>query len=196
MKQEKQLLQVALYKDNKVLLTTASHMVTEDMFNICDYILMDGNMYFNSEDYEEAHETLARNQQWASKGSKKIYKKGEKWDMIFKPADKEPDLERQLEKEDYFSDPLTAVEAITKAVDPDHYKAYIDDYQWIECMSKIPTMRDPVAFIGALEINVRKYLDRRGQKDKGLQELKKAQVYLSFLVSYVEHGVLNLELID
>lgn len=75
---------------------------------------------------------------------------------------------------------------LNKAVDPNHYKNYIDDMQWLDAMSKLPTMKDTAAFSAALELQVRKYLDRRGQKDDTKQELRKALFYLAYLVKYVE----------
>ncbi len=77
---------------------------------------------------------------------------------------------------------------IQKAVDPDHYKGYVEHYQWLEVMSKLPTFKDTDVFCGALELQVRKYLDRRGQKDHGLQELKKARFYLECWIQYLEKG--------
>ena len=74
---------------------------------------------------------------------------------------------------------------IALAVDPDHYKAYIDEYQWIDAMSRLPRYRDPNVFIGALELQVRKYLDRMGQKDNDYQELGKATFYLEYWRQYV-----------
>ena len=78
-----------------------------------------------------------------------------------------------------------------KAVDPSHYKNYIDEMQWLDAMSKIPTLREPDVFIGALELQVRKYLDRRGGKDDDYQELGKAIVYLEYMrqfIGFAYHG--------
>jgi hypothetical protein len=70
------------------------------------------------------------------------------------------------------------------AVNPTHYKGYIFDMQWIEAMQFIPRYRDPEVFKGALELQVRKYLDRLGKKDSDIQELQKSLWYLRFLVAY------------
>lgn len=78
--------------------------------------------------------------------------------------------------------------SINAAVDPKHYKDYILDMQWIDAMSRIPTLRSPVGFKAALELQIRKYLDRRGQKDNDLQELKKSLFYLKYLIAYIENG--------
>lgn len=77
---------------------------------------------------------------------------------------------------------------ISLAVDPPHYQGYIGDYQWIDAMSRIPTLRDPIKFKAALELQIRKYLDRNGHKDDEIQELKKAKWYLNYLIKYIENG--------
>jgi hypothetical protein len=77
---------------------------------------------------------------------------------------------------------------IAAAVDPKHYKDYANGKQWLETMSQIPTLREPSKFKAAVELQVRKYLDRNGSKDAELQELKKALWYLKALVSYIENG--------
>ncbi len=73
------------------------------------------------------------------------------------------------------------------AVTPSHYQNYIDDYQWIDAMSRLPTMKDASNFQAALELQIRKYLDRNGKKDAPLQELKKARFYLQYLIMYIEN---------
>ncbi len=77
---------------------------------------------------------------------------------------------------------------IEKAVDPDHYKGYIEELQWLDAMSRIPTLRDPAKFEAAVELQIRKYLDRNGQKDDSLQELQKALWYLKYLIAYKKAG--------
>lgn len=75
---------------------------------------------------------------------------------------------------------------IQKAVEPNHYKNYVDEYWWLEAMLRIPRYRNnPEAVKGALELQTRKYLDRIG-KDERLQELKKALFNLACLVHYTE----------
>lgn len=76
--------------------------------------------------------------------------------------------------------------SVEKAVDPSHYKSYIDDYQWLDAMSRIPTLRNPELFCAALELQIRKYLDRNGGKDASIQELKKARFYLEYMIQYME----------
>jgi hypothetical protein len=85
------------------------------------------------------------------------------------------------------------MDAVNKAVDPNHYKGYIDDLQWIDAMSKIPSLREPARFIAALELQIRKYMDRNGAKDLTIQEWKKARFYLVYLVAYIENDYVCVE---
>jgi hypothetical protein len=78
--------------------------------------------------------------------------------------------------------------AVAAAVNPSHYKGYIEEMQWIDAMSRIPSMRDPKCFKAALELQIRKYLDRSGQKDATIQEMMKARWYLSYLCAYIANG--------
>lgn len=80
------------------------------------------------------------------------------------------------------------VKKIESQVNPKHYKNYIDDYQWLDAMSRIPSFRAPAIFKGALELQIRKYLDRNGRKDNELQELKKALFYLKYKIMYIENN--------
>lgn len=78
-----------------------------------------------------------------------------------------------------------------KAVDPVagmHYKNYMFDLQWLEAMQHIPRYRDPAVFEGAVELQVRKYMDRLGRKDEDVQELMKGLWYLEFLIAYKKNG--------
>jgi hypothetical protein len=77
---------------------------------------------------------------------------------------------------------------ISSAVDPAHYKSYIEDLQWLDAMSRIPTLKDPAKFEAAVELQVRKYLDRNGQKDASVQELLKSLFYLKYLIAYKIKG--------
>lgn len=74
---------------------------------------------------------------------------------------------------------------IALAIDPSHYKNYIEGFQWLDAMSRLPSFREPRVFVGALELQVRKYLDRLGQKDEAYQELGKALFYLEYWRQYV-----------
>jgi hypothetical protein len=77
---------------------------------------------------------------------------------------------------------------VSNAVNPSHYKNYIEDMQWIDAMSRIPTLRKPERFKAAVEMQIRKYLDRNGGKDAELQELEKSLFYMMYLVEYVKNG--------
>jgi hypothetical protein len=78
---------------------------------------------------------------------------------------------------------------IAAAVNPSHHKGFIDDFQWIDVMSRIPRYRNnPEAFKGALELQVRKYLDRNGRKDNELQELLKGLWYYKYLCAYIKNN--------
>lgn len=58
-----------------------------------------------------------------------------------------------------------------------HYQGYFEDYQWVEVMQGIiPDMES------ALELQVRKYLDRRAKDDR-IVELLKAKFYLDLLIA-------------
>lgn len=74
------------------------------------------------------------------------------------------------------------------AVKPNHYKNFIDEYQWLDVMSRIHRYENPEVFKGAVELQVRKYLDRNGKKDAELQELMKGLFYYIYLVMYIKNG--------
>jgi hypothetical protein len=79
-------------------------------------------------------------------------------------------------------------------VNPSHYQKYIDEYQWLEAMSRIQRYRDnPDQFKSAIELQVRKYLDRNGRKDKELQELEKGLWYMKALVYFTKYGKLDIK---
>jgi hypothetical protein len=74
------------------------------------------------------------------------------------------------------------------AINPKHYKEYLAGFEWLDAMSRIKRFENPDIFKGALELQIRKYLDRNGQKDSELQETKKARFYLQYLIMYIENG--------
>jgi hypothetical protein len=82
--------------------------------------------------------------------------------------------------------PISELTALAKAVSPSHYKGYIKDMQWLEAMQYV--ISEPACFIAAVELQVRKYLDRSGGKDAPLQEFSKALWYLNFVVAYMKNG--------
>jgi len=73
------------------------------------------------------------------------------------------------------------------AINPSHYQGYVMDLQWLETMQYLPNFRDPKNFKAAVELQIRKYLDRLGGKDAELQELEKALWYTKFLVAYTKN---------
>lgn len=83
----------------------------------------------------------------------------------------------------------TFSETVEKAVNPSHYEAYIEDLQWIDAKSRQPNFRgeNSERFLGALELQVSKYLDRLGRKDASIQELKKARWYLTYMIAFMEN---------
>jgi len=83
--------------------------------------------------------------------------------------------------------PMVAYPGGFTAVAPAHYDHYLDDYEWVDVMSRIQSLRDPVRFIAAVEMQIRKYLDRLGKKDVTVQELKKSRFYLQYLIQYMEN---------
>jgi hypothetical protein len=74
------------------------------------------------------------------------------------------------------------------AINPSHYQGYVMDLQWLETMQYLPSFRDPSCFKAAVELQVRKYLDRLGGKDAEQQELGKALWYLKFLLAYTKNN--------
>ena len=77
----------------------------------------------------------------------------------------------------------------TQPAKPDagtHYTGYHSNgEQWFDTM-KQTRFQDPVRMEAAIEINVRKYLDRLGRKDNKIQELTKAAKYLVYWILYLK----------
>ena len=73
-------------------------------------------------------------------------------------------------------------------INPSHYQGYIQDMQWLEAMQYLPHFRNPKHFEAAVELQIRKYLDRSGGKDCEIQENKKCLWYMKFLVAYMVAG--------
>jgi hypothetical protein len=137
------------------------------------------NSILSEEDYE----------MWCSKLEKESTWKPHK---IWDPLDQEEtDIIRadKTEVMDIMKSVLDVRFSPEDNVDPKHYKNFVDEYEWIEVMARIPRYRDnPEVFKGALELQIRKYLDRNGRKDEELQELQKGQVYYMYLVEYIKNG--------
>lgn len=77
---------------------------------------------------------------------------------------------------------------IKNNVKPTHYQNYFEENEWIDVVSNIPRYKDPEVLKGAIEFQVRKYLDRNGRKDPELQELKKGLYYYLYLVLYIQNN--------
>jgi hypothetical protein len=84
---------------------------------------------------------------------------------------------------------IEPIDSISAKVAAKHYEGYIDDLEWIDAMSRIPSFQKSEVFLGAVELQVRKYLDRPGKNEPRLQELKKARWYLNYMIAYVENGL-------
>jgi hypothetical protein len=74
------------------------------------------------------------------------------------------------------------------AINPTHYQAFCKEMQWLETMQWLPKFRNPDHFEAAVELQVRKYIDRLGQKDARVRELDKSMWYLKVLRDYIENG--------
>ena len=80
------------------------------------------------------------------------------------------------------------------AINPSHYQGLFvvpasGEYQWLEHLQYHKHYRDnPEGFKLAVEMQVRKYLDRCGNKDAEGQELMKALWYMKFLAAFVKNG--------
>ena len=87
------------------------------------------------------------------------------------------------------------------AVNPAHYQGFLtvetdvfqnekfNHLQWLETKCRERRfIENPDHFIAALMLQVDKYLDRVGYKDKDLQEFEKGLWYLKFLVAYIKNG--------
>jgi len=94
-------------------------------------------------------------------------------------------------------DPLEPLMLKAKEIiNPPHYQDYITidssemvcKLQWLEVMQYLPHYRNTDCFKAAVELQIRKYLDRSGKKDDELQESEKALWYLKFLVAYIKNG--------
>lgn len=84
------------------------------------------------------------------------------------------------------------IRSLADQVDPPHYQGYVttekESLQWLETMQYLPRYRDPNTFCGAVELQIRKYMDRNGGKDEELQEFSKALWYMKFLTAYMKNG--------
>ena len=194
---KKEPMQAYLWSKGQCVLSTASDMVTPDMFDTCDYIVLDGSRYTDTDSYDEAHCVLEIQHQWKSKedrvGIKKKWNhagggivdnvKKNKWDY---DTPKEIKMKQAYggEDEDF---PVYGVvgKYPTKQdhINPSHYKDFINGMQWWE------TQQWRSKDFGASSLTqVDKYLARLGGKDEELQELLKAKWYLDFLIARISAG--------
>jgi len=72
------------------------------------------------------------------------------------------------------------------AINPSHYKDVVPGYQYAEMM--VYMLANQTGVNSHLLGQVYKYLMRNGKKDEEVQELKKAQWYLTALINYKEQG--------
>lgn len=147
---------------------------------------------WSQDDFEGWDETLARGIWREDDKQLSLLLFGPPKEDSKEPSYEQAQLRRHLEevksglKMGTFSDEVEM--PVRDNINPPHYKGYVGDMQWIDTMSRIPSFREPSTFEAALELQVRKYLDRRGQKDNGLQELMKARFYLTYMIAYIENG--------
>jgi hypothetical protein len=89
-----------------------------------------------------------------------------------------------------YADLIAPLTKVASAVNPSHYKGYVKDMQWMETMGHLPNFRDLSngKFYAAIELQIRKYLDRLGKKDAGVQELLKARWYTDYLIACMHTG--------
>jgi len=90
----------------------------------------------------------------------------------------------------------TAQIGVSSAVDPSHYRgmlAGLPDYGWIDIESRKAKYKDPVVFLGAVDLQESKYMERLGKKDDPLQERKKSLFYKMYAILYMENGCLPIK---
>ena len=136
----------------------------------------------NEDELNEWWETLARASTWKSKEDRITR-------AVLEPT--QLDLPLDFGAASISLDELNTgklVRPIKDHINPDYYQGYVQDLQWLETMQYLPHFRDPDCFLAAVELQVRKYLDRTGGKNDELQETKKALWYLKFMAAYMANG--------
>ena len=136
----------------------------------------------NEDELNEWWETLARASTWKSKEDRITR-------AVLEPI--QLDLPLDFGAASISLDELNTgklVKPIKDHINPDYYQGYVQDLQWLETMQYLPHFRDPDCFLAAVELQVRKYLDRTGGKNDELQETKKALWYLKFMTAYMANG--------
>ena len=107
------------------------------------------------------------------------------------------DIEEKMIGKD-LAEPLieTSHIGVSSAVDPSHYRgmlAGLPDYGWIDIESRKAKYKDPVVFLGAVDLQESKYMERLGKKDDPLQERKKSLFYKMYAILYMENGCLPIK---
>ena len=145
--------------------------------------------------------------QWAAPGYKKTWDPMEPVDGFHVKVDPPPESKDEsygkMSREEYlemFGRPaalsganmtLGQLKMEKDHINPDHYQAVLKgpdfELQWLEHLQYHVHFRDPKVFIGAVEMQVRKYLDRVGKKDSEVQDLSKALWYLKFMLAYTKN---------
>lgn len=162
--------------------SVSDNMVKKDPFRISDWDAL-----------EEWQTTLAREAAWkpaiavASEQASPSTEAGNACSVeLFKKMGLDPALTK------YLPDPpkMTLEQLKPKDhVNPSHYQSIFSfrdvELQWLEMVQCHKRYRNPEIFKGAVEMQVRKYLDRLGGKDKEAQELLKALWYLKYLIAYI-----------
>jgi len=80
---------------------------------------------------------------------------------------------------------------INKAVNPSHYRGLLEgipDLGWLDVESRKEKYSDPKVFLGAIDLQENKYMERLGKKDDPLQERKKSLFYKAYAILYMENG--------
>lgn len=94
----------------------------------------------------------------------------------------------------FSANPLTLEQLKPKDhINPSHYQNCLEvpgviELQWLEHIQYHHHFRDPKLFKAAVELQIRKYLDRSGGKDSELQEVSKALWYTKFLAAYIKNN--------
>ena len=84
--------------------------------------------------------------------------------------------------------PVEKCSAALQAAKPSHHRGFVDEYQWLDVVSRKPQYRDPAVFKGAVLVQADKYLSRLGRKDDEAQELLKTIWYLVYTAKYINNG--------
>ena len=103
--------------------------------------------------------------------------------------------ERLHELEGTIAGPVEVPPVKKDPSNPDHYKHYMKDMQWLEVILEV-YKHEPEKVLGFLEIQISKYLSRIGKKDPYLQDSKKLRWYSIFLTAYVESGCKPIKIDD